>query len=137
LLELDRIQNAIPKIVQIEERIPYPAKLPISHPIRLIKEAEQQIASTHCVICGRSDLILEQQHVAGRANYSDTVTLCESCHDELSNIYQPKWIRTQRNHVECYFLGWSDIFHLMWVKTKHPYFYELSKTFALNARYAK
>ena len=137
MLEPDRIQSAIPKIVQIEERIPYPAKLPISHPIRLIKEAEQQFESTRCVICGSNNPVLEQHHIAGRANYPDTVTLCETCHDELSSIYQPKWIRTRRNRMECYLLGWSDIFHLMWVKTKHPYFYELSKAFALSARYAK
>lgn len=137
MLGLDRIQSAIPKVLQVEQRIPYPDELPVSHPIRLIKEAEQQIASTHCVICGRNNLVLEQHHIAGRAKYPDTITLCVTCHDELSNIYQPKWIRAGRNCVECYFLGWSDIFHLMWVKKGHPYFYELSKVFALNARYAR
>ncbi len=136
-MQVDRIQLATAKVVELEERIPFPASLSIPHPIRLMKEAEQQLALRCCVVCGQSSC-LEQHHIAGRANLSDTITLCKTCHDEVTNIYQPKWIPwtdAERDPLECYFLGWSDIFHLLWHKTAHPYFYQLSKTFALNARY--
>jgi len=142
-LQVDRIQLAAAKVVELEERIPFPASLLIHHPIRLFKEAEQHCAATNCVVCGRSDVPLQQHHIAGKANLSDTITLCKmsaSCHDELTNIYQPKWLpwrEAERNLLECYFLGWSDIFHLFWHKTSHPYFYELAKCFALNARYQR
>jgi hypothetical protein len=138
MLQVDRIQLAAAKVLEIEERIPFPAGLSIPHPIRLMKEAEQQVAARYCVVCGRSDIPLEQHHIAGKANLPDTLTLCRTCHDELTNIYQPKWIPwadSERDPLECYLLGWSDIFHLLWHKTGHHYFFELSKSFALNARY--
>ena len=137
-MQVDRIQLAAAKVLEIEERIPFPAGLSIPHPIRLMKEAEQQVAARYCVVCGRSDIPLEQHHIAGKANLPDTLTLCRTCHDELTNIYQPKWIPwadSERDPLECYLLGWSDIFHLLWHKTGHHYFFELSKSFALNARY--
>ncbi len=134
-LEVDRVRAIITKIAELEDRIPYPSNLALPHPIQLLKEAEQQVSRKQCVICGRNDVILEQHHVAGRARYTDTITLCETCHDELSNIYQPKWIHTVKHPLRCYLLGWSDVFHLIWAKTKHPYFYELSKVLALNASY--
>jgi hypothetical protein len=136
-MQVDRIQTAISKILQVEEHIPFPSGPSIPHPIRLLKEAEQQIPSKYCLTCRQNHHDLEQHHIAGGANFPDTVTLCETCHDELSNIYQPKWICRAKNPLECYFLGWSDIFHLMLAKTGHLYFYELFKVFALNARYAK
>jgi hypothetical protein len=89
------------------------------------------------MICGVTDSVLEQHHVAGRSNYPDTITLCGTCHDELSQVYQPKWIQTQRKPLTYYFLGWSDVFHVIWQKTGCPYFFELSKTFALNSEYTK
>jgi hypothetical protein len=137
-LQVDRIQLATAKIVELEERIPFPASLSIPHPIRMIKEAEQQFAAKHCVVCGRSGVPLEQHHVAGKANLPDTIALSKLCHDELTNIYQAKWIPWaggERDPLECYFLGWSDLFHLLWQRTRNRYFYELSKTFALSARY--
>lgn len=136
-LEVDRIQLAAAKVVELEERIPFPASLSVPHPIRLIKEAEQQVAARYCVVCDRSGVPLEHHHIAGRANLPDTIALCRTCHDEVTNIYQPKWLDVERDPLECYFLGWSDIFHLLWHKTSHPYFFELSKTFALNARYQR
>jgi hypothetical protein len=137
-LEVDRIQLAAAKVLEIQERIPFPANPSIPHPIGLVKEAEQQVAATHCVVCRRSGVSLEQHHIAGRANLPDTISLCKTCHDEVTNIYQAKWIPwadAERDPLECYFLGWSDIFHLIWQRTRHLYFYELSKSFALNARY--
>jgi hypothetical protein len=139
-LQVDRIQLAAAKVVELEERIPFPAGPSVPHPIRMIKEAEQQLTATHCIACGRSGVSLEQHHIAGRANLPDTIALCKPCHDELTNIYQTKWIPwadAERDPLECFFLGWSDIFHLLWQKTRHQYFYELSKTFALNARYQR
>ncbi len=136
MLVLDRVQDAVSMITKVDEQVQFPVELSIPHPIRLIKEAEQQVPALQCMICGSEDH-LEKHHVAGRAHYPDTVTLCETCHDELSNIYQPKWIHTTKLPLRCYFLGWSDIFHLIWIKTRHPYFYELSKVFALNAGYAQ
>jgi hypothetical protein len=138
-LQVDRIQLAAAKVLEIEERMPFPANLSIPPPIRLMKEAEQQLAARYCVVCGQSSS-LEQHHIAGRANLSDTITLCRTCHDEMTNIYQPKWIPwadAERDPLECYFLGWSDIFHLLWQRTRQLYFYELSKIFALNARYQR
>ncbi len=149
VLETDRVQLAIARIVELEGRIRFPADIWVHHPIQLVKEAEQQVSRTCCTICGRTGTPLEQHHVAGRVNFHDTVTLCRvststtndrrqvRCHDEITDIYQPKWIHSQRSPLECYFLGWSDVFHLLWRKTRRRYFYELSKVFALNARYAK
>jgi len=139
-LQVDRIQLATAKIVELEEQIPFPANLSITHPIRLMKEAEQQLTATHCIVCGRSGVPLEQHHIAGKVNLPDTITLCKICHNELTNIYQPKWIPwtdAERDPLECYFLGWSDIFPLLSHRTGHSYFFELSKTFALNARYQR
>ena len=139
-MQVDRIQLAAAKVVELEERIPFPATLLIHHPIRLFKEADQDVVASNCVICRRSRVRLEQHHIAGRANLPDTVTLCKTHHDELTNIYQAKWIPwadAERDPLECYFLGWSDIFHLLWQRTRHLYFYELSKSFALNARYQR
>ena len=137
-MQVDRVQLAAAKMVELEERMPFPVSLSIPHPIRLMKEAERRVAATYCVVCGWSGVPLEQHHIAGRANLPDTISLCKLCHDELTNIYQPKWIPwadSERNPLECFFLGWSDISHLLWHKTGHPYFYEMSKSFALNARY--
>jgi hypothetical protein len=131
------VELAAAKVLEIEERIPFPADLSIPHPIRMIKQAEQRFAARYCVVCGQSGS-LEQHHMAGRANLPDTITLCKTCHDEVTNIYQAKWIPwadAERNPLECYFLGWSDIFHLLWQRTRQLYFYELSKSFALSARY--
>jgi len=139
-LEVDRIQLAAARIAGLEERIPFPASLSIPPPIRLMKEAEQQLAARYCVVCGRSDVPLEHHHIAGRANLSDTITMCKTCHDEVTNIYQVKWLPwtdAERYPLECYFLGWSDVFHLLWHRTGHRYFFELSKSFALNARYQR
>jgi len=139
-LEVDRIQRAAAKVIELEEQIPFPANLSIPHPIRLMKEAEQQLTATHCIVCGRSGVPLEQHHIAGKANLPDTITLCKTCHDEVTNIYQAKWIPwadAESDSLECYFLGLSDIFHLLWQRTRHLYFFELSKSFALNARYQR
>jgi hypothetical protein len=135
-LQVDRIQLAAAKVVELEERIPFPATLSIPHPIRMIKEAEQQVAARYCVVCGQSSS-LEQHHIAGRAKLRDTIALCRTCHDEVTNIYQPKWLDVERDPLECYFLGLSDIFHLLWQRTRNRYFYELSKIFALNGRYQR
>ena len=134
MLVLDRVQATVSMITKVDEQIPFPVRLSISHPIRLIKEAEQRVCSVQCV-CG-SKVRLEQHHVAGIANYPDTITLCEQCHNQLSHVYQPKWLPWVHG-FPCYLLGWSDIFHLIWQKTRENYFYELSKTFAQNARYAQ
>lgn len=138
-MQVDRIQLAAAKVLEMEEQIPFPADLSILHPIRLMKEAEQQVAARYCVVCGQSSS-LEQHHIAGKANLPDTLTLCRTCHDELTNIYQAKWIPwadAERHPLECYFLGLSDIFHLLWQRTRNRYFYELSKIFALNGRYQR
>jgi len=37
MLQVDRIQLAAAKVLEIEERIPFPAGLSIPHPIRLMK----------------------------------------------------------------------------------------------------
>ncbi len=137
MLTIDRVQAAISKIVKVEEQIRTPKDAGIAHPILLIKEAEQQVVLDRCVICGHNGADLEQHHVAGRRNFSDTTTLCKRCHGQMSEIYQPKWIHQNPPRLECYFLGWSDIFHLLWQKTRDPYFLELSKVFAQNARYVK
>lgn len=137
-METDRIELAIGKIVQLEEKIPFPRHLSISHPIQLIKQAEQQAVTTHCMVCGLNRIPLEQHHIAGRINFPDTITVCRKCHDELTNIYQPKWLQirnTERKPLEYYFLGLSDILHILWCKNANQYFYQLSKIFALNARY--
>ena len=139
-MQVDRIQLAAAKIVEVEERIPFPPNLPVLHPIRMMKEAEQQETATHCLVCGRNHVRLEQHHIAGKANFPDIVALCIDCHGEVTNIFQSKWIpcrNSQRNPLECFFLGWSDIFYLLWHRTGHAYFYELSKIFALNARYQR
>jgi hypothetical protein len=136
----DRVQRAVALVVQIEERFPFPKNGPTRHPIELIKEAEQQLATPHCVTYGEAASSLEQHHVAGAANFPDTISLCKTCHDEVTNLFQAKWLpwrNTQRDQLECYILGWSDIFHLLWQNTGHQYFRELSKAFVFNARYAK
>jgi len=138
--EVDRVLQAISLVNQVEERFSCPKGIAILHPIVLIKQAEQRLATVRCTICGTDDVTQEQHHVAGRLNFPDTITVCKSCHDEFTNILQPKWIpwkSTERNPIECYFLGWSDIFYLLWQRTDHLYFYELSKSFALNARYQR
>jgi hypothetical protein len=127
-------------VVQLEERLSFPRHISTPHPIVLIKQAEQQSVATRCMVCGTNGVTFEQHHIAGKVSFPDTITLCEKCHDELSNIYQPKWLpweTTERNPLECYFLGWSDVFHLVWQRTGHQYFHELSKAFALNARYVR
>ena len=136
VLELDRMQVAVSMIMQVEQRIAYPAELSIPHPIRLLTEAEHQIASTHCLICGQNGSALEQHHVAGRENSNDTVTVCRPCHGRLSDTYQPKWLG-HWPRLASYFFGWSDIFELLGQTTGHHYFHELSKKFAQKARYAK
>lgn len=136
ILVLDRVQAAVSLITKVDEQIQFPAELSIPHPIRLIKEAEQLMPASQCRICGSQDH-LEQHHVAGRSNYPDIVTLCKRCHDELSNIYQPKWLPWADSRTACYLLGWSDLFHMLRQKTEEGYFLELSKIFAQNAGYAK
>ena len=131
---LDRVQIAVSMITKVDERIQCTPSM-IHAPIRLVKEAEQQVPAPVCVICGSKDH-LEKHHVAGRVNYPDTITLCEQCHNQLSYVYQPKWLPWVHG-LPCYLLGWSDIFHLIWQKTRENYFFELSKTFAQNARYAQ
>jgi len=138
--EADRVLRAIALVVQLEELLQFPRNIPAPHPIVLIKQAEQRLTTTNCTVCGAHGVPLQQHHIAGKANSPDTITLCEPCHDELTNIYQPKWLpwrNAERNPLECYFFGWSDIFHLLWLQNRHPYFRELSKAFALNARYAR
>lgn len=139
-LEADRVLRAVALVVQVEERLSYPRNISTPHPIVLIKHAEQQLVATRCTVCGTNGVPSEQHHIAGKLNSPDTITLCEKCHDELTSIYQPKWLpwrNAERDPLECYFLGWSDLFHLLWRQTGHLYFYELSKAFALNARYAR
>ncbi len=135
LLVLDRVQAAVSMITKVDELISFPLEPLIPHPIRLIKEAEQQVPAPQCVICGSKDR-LEEHHVAGRVNYPDTITLCEQCHNQLSHVYQPKWLPWVHG-FPCYLLGWSDIFHLIWQETRENYFFELSKAFAQNARYTQ
>ncbi len=133
---VDRIQLAASLIVQLEKRIHFPNDRSIIHPTQLAKQAQIQQQSAKCVICS-SKSNLEQHHIAGRANLPDTITVCKECHNELSCIYQPKWLLQdgERNPQEYYFLGLSDLFHLFWIKTQESYFHELAKVFALNARY--
>ena len=138
--EVDRVQRAVALVAKVEERFPFPRNTSLRHPIQLIKEAEQQLAAPHCVTCGQAASSLEQHHVAGAANFPDTTSLCKACHDEITNIYQAKWLPwrdADRDRLECYFLGWSDVFLLLWRQTGRLYFRELSKAFALNARYAR
>jgi hypothetical protein len=138
--EVDRVQIAVGLVVQVEERFPFPEDGSTPHPMGLIKQAEQQSVATGCVVCGANGVTLEQHHIAGKLNSPDTITLCEKCHDELTSIYQPKWLpwrNAERDPLECYFFGWSDLFHLLWQRTGRAYFFELSKAFALNARYAR
>jgi hypothetical protein len=125
-LEVDRVQRAVALVVQLEERFPFPRNISTPHPIVLIKQAEQQSVATRCMVCRVNGIALEQHHIAGKLNFPDTITLCKKCHDELTNIYQPKWLSwrdTERDPLECYFFGWSDIFHLVWHRTGHRYFH--------------
>jgi len=123
-------------ITTVEQQTPFPANLEIPHPIRLVKEAEQQITRENCLITPENHSTLEQHHVAGKDNFPDTVTLCLTCHSKLSNIYQPKWLG-RWSRLACYYFGWSDIFELLEQTSHEQYFHELSKKFTQNARYAR
>jgi hypothetical protein len=123
-------------IFAIEAQFSFPTGLGVPHPVRLVKEAEQQITRDSCIICFEAPAILEQHHIAGRDNSSDTVTLCLTCHGRLTTTFQPKWL-DRWPKLACYYFGWSDIFELLGQKTDQLYFHELSKKFAQKARYAE
>lgn len=104
--------------------------------IGLIKQAEQHIRYQNCATCkisGASQINqkLEEHHIGGKANFDDTVTVCLDCHDFLSD-HQKAWLptkKTRSNEIISYFLGWADIFDLLYKKTMVFCFLKLARKF--------
>ena len=106
----------------------------------LFKDAEQCVHLNYCVVCKiaqapETDSELEEHHIAGRVrgqpNFPDTVTVCDSCHEYLSD-HEKDWLVHHRDptyRLSSYLFGWADIFDLLHAKTGRPSFLSLARRF--------
>lgn len=130
----DRIGIAIRLVREVEQLTE--DHIASSKIISLIKKAEQQSISKFCIICNFQDqhhsMKIEEHHIAGRKNFNDTLSVCIDCHPQLSEL-QLKWLESTKNKLSSYFLGWSDVFHLLWIISHKNFFQILSKKFTYHA----
>ena len=133
----DRVLMAIKLISEIENEVERPEELDL---VKLIKNSEQQTNYIDCILCeisgvSQSNSKLEQHHISGKINYSDTITVCLECHDFLSK-HQKYWLPKKKNspnRLSSYLYGWADVFDLLHTKTGITYFERLANKFCSQA----
>jgi len=137
-VSIDRVNLAVVSMRKVEDLFPnMPEKF---RPIfRLIVEAYRQVDSRRCLVCeivGKpNNAQLEKHHIAGRSQWSDSLTVCVPCHNLLTEK-QKKWqndIDDSRIRLSSYFNGLGDICELLWEFTCQEYLHSLSKEFTNRA----
>jgi hypothetical protein len=117
---------------------------------KLLKDAQECLNFPYCILChitGRwprqKSIILQQHHVAGKVqgnpNQPDTISVCQRCHDYLSD-HQRSWLLYRKDQVtrlSCYFFGWADIFELLSNKSGLLYFERLGARFRSQGFYIR
>jgi len=144
-MEFDRILLALRLVAEVETHLPKPDNL---NPAKLFKDAEQCVQYDHCIVCrlaetSQADSRLEQHHVAGKVlgshNFPDTITVCDGCHEYLSD-FQKAWLIMQADSATClssYFFGWMDIFNLLCQQTQSLYYCRLASKFRSQGWYIR
>jgi hypothetical protein len=77
--------------------------------------------------------------VRGEPNYPDSITVCTSCHESLSDV-QRSWLVSSRDpatRLSCYFFGWADVFTLLAQKSGKKFFYELASRFRAKGHHIR
>ena len=111
--------------------------------LSLIITAYRQVPRDECILCQLAkrerDDQLETQHIAGKEHLPDALTVCLSCHNELSDK-QKKWQYNKHEpHIalSSYFHGLSDVFELLFERTKQDHLKALAVEFRNKAWYIR
>lgn len=114
--------------------------------ISILENAEKRTRYDYCVVCKISGdwqmgfrNSLEEHHVAGRANYADTISVCGNCHAFLSD-HQKTWLTIDEDEsmrVSCYLYGLSDFFDLLFRRTSNTYLDQLASRFRSQGYYLR
>lgn len=133
----DRVNIAVVSIRKVQDRFPdIPEKF--RQILCLVIEAYKQTVSNRCVLCrltGKTSDALEQHHIAGRNNWPDSLSVCLSCHNRLTEN-QKKWqndLSNDRIRLSSYFDGLRDLFELLWELTGESHYRALAKRFTDQA----
>jgi hypothetical protein len=137
-LEIDRVNLAIISIRKVQTNYPdIPKKF--RQVIQLIIYAYKQLPFQKCVVCEMTNKSncepLEKHHLAGRTHYPDSIPVCVSCHNRLTEK-QKKWqndLNDEKIRLASYFDGIRDLFELLLEFTNEKYLVVLVKEFTNRA----
>lgn len=117
--------------------------------VEFVVEADTFNRHSTCQICELAAQLktnprqLQQHHVAGKVrgepNYPDSITVCTSCHESLSDI-QRSWLISRTDpatRLSCYFFGLADIFTLLAQKSGKKFFRKLASQFRAKGHYIR
>lgn len=141
-LEALRIMHQVTKDDPTTERIR-------SKTVRFLVEADRFCRHSTCQICELAaqpkvnSRKLQRHHVAGKVrgepNYRDSVTVCNRCHESLSDV-QRSWLVSRKDpatRLSCYFFGWADIFTLLAQKSRKKFFHDLASRFRAKGHHIR
>jgi len=84
-----------------------------------------------CEICGHSDGKLELHHVRGKKHGNETITVCQECHETLSEnqrLWDRLWLDPNAENKDQFLIrGLIDICELKYEKTGREIFKRIAK----------
>jgi len=84
-----------------------------------------------CEICGRSDVKLELHHVRGNKHGKETITVCQECHEDLTNkqkLWDRSWLDPNAENKDAFLeKGLIDICELKYEKTSQEIFKRIAE----------
>lgn len=94
---------------------------------------------SYCEVCGSRHCVIEQHHVAGRKHDTRTISVCQQCHRQLSdmqNLYDRAWLNKQEDQNEIWLTrGLIDVFTLKYEKTHIQLYKEAANLITRGFRY--
>jgi len=79
-----------------------------------------------CEICGHTNKKLELHHIRGHKHGNETITVCQECHETLSEnqrLWDRSWLDQNAENKDVFFeRGLIDIFELKYRKTGQEIF---------------
>ena len=109
--------------------------------VNLLIDAKDCVERRFCILCqfvgvsSNTTSNLQQHHIAGKVygqpNFHDTITVCDQCHNFLTD-HQRAWLINLKDpplRLSSYFFGWANIFDLLYYMSEISLFENLARRF--------
>ena len=99
---------------------------------------KNRLKLNYCEICNSKEH-LEQHHVRGRKHGNEIITVCQECHNILTDkqrLWDRSWHDPDSSNKDSFLIrGLIDVFELKYEKTGFEYYKEMAKQLTKRFKY--